>query len=194
MIERSENGSGLRVQDARFSREDLLKVAGVTAKTLQNWIARGVIAVEEASPGRGRAREFTAFEVARIRLAKKLVGANVPVVAAFGISEAFKKLWDAAPGATDSEPNFADWLIAIPAEEWTSERKRAVMATRDVAELPAYDLVFIWKKTRLDDPKRGILPVLAAVSDAAPVMLQVSSVLDDAMFQLKSRMRARLAG
>src|SRR5260370_42192096 len=83
------------VYEARFSSEEVMAVAGINDSTLQNWLARGQLNLEQQNPGRGKPRRYTVYEVARIRFIKKLVDLAFPLTPAFKITAALKRLWQA---------------------------------------------------------------------------------------------------
>src|SRR5260370_40786268 len=109
------------VYEARCSSEEAMAVAGINDSTLQNWLARGQLNLEQQNPGRGKPRQYTVYEVARIRFIKKLVDLAFPLTPAFKITAALKRLWQAGPGRHEryaDEVTLARWLFWGQAESW----------------------------------------------------------------------------
>jgi MerR-like DNA binding protein len=188
----------VNVHQVRFDSEDVVDVAGVSAMTLQNWIARGWLVVQQKNPGRGKSREFTAYEVARIRFMKKLVAAAVPVGTAFKITSAFKNLWDAAPGVHElagDEPTRTDWLLIIPAEEWTAGRRASVLRDQGRSFFAVDEFVAIWKM-EFGDVKQvmSVRAFLDLLSGSPVLLLDAGKLLGETIELLKARVQVKLKG
>lgn len=54
---------GIDLERRRFRQADVLEAAGIGAKTLENWVAYRLIPAMIQSPGKGRQRLYTGFEV-----------------------------------------------------------------------------------------------------------------------------------
>jgi MerR HTH family regulatory protein len=106
-------------QAAIYHGPEVIKAVGISWDTLQHWLARDVhkdLKLTQQNPGRGKSRDYTAYEVARLRFAKKLLDLNLPLLPAFKITGAVKKLWESVPGGMEANP-FTNWLFIVRAEE-----------------------------------------------------------------------------
>src|SRR5215470_9525212 len=162
MIEHSE----LRLQKKResisspqlhsegFDTKEVARVTEIDVGKLQNWLTRGAIQLKsELNPGRGQSREYTAYEVARIRLMKKLSDVGVPLSTAFKLTAALKKSWEQVPGgheAYGSKPHVKSWLLVLPSAEWPSGRKASIVRNDD------YALVWLVDQQHATESPRGL--------------------------------------
>ena len=126
-----------QVHSERFDTKEAATVAGVDLGKLQNWLTRGVIQLKgDLNPGRGQSRWYAPYEIARIRLMKKLADVGVPLSTAFKLTDALKKAWEQIPGGHElygSEPQLKSWLLVLPAEAWPAGRKADIVRADDYA-------------------------------------------------------------
>lgn len=143
------------VHDVRFSTDEVIKVVGINEGTLQNWLARGRLNLTQQNPGRGKPRQYTAYEVARIRFIKKLVDVGFPLAPAFKITAALKKLWDLGPGSHEAyagEIQLASWILIVAADVWKA-REGTAKFPLDYSRIVADEFVAIWAVEILVTPR-----------------------------------------
>jgi len=172
----------LPIHSGRFDTKEVARVAGFDVGKLQNWLTRGVIQLKsELNPGRGQSREYTAYEVARIRLMKKLSDVGVPLSTAFKLTAVLKRSWEQVPGgyeAYGSEPHIKSWLLVLPSAEWPSDRKASVVRADD------YALVWLVDLQHTTESPQGLKATLAALGDAAVVVINMGAFLQETMSRL----------
>src|SRR5260370_22225548 len=126
-----------KIHSQGFDTRETALVAGVDVGKLQNWLTRGAIQLKgEQNPGRGQSRKYAPYEVARIRLMKKLADVGVPLSTAFKLTEPLKKAWEAAPSGHElwgSQPQLKSWLLVLPAAAWPAGRKANIVRADDYA-------------------------------------------------------------
>jgi len=171
------------IHTQRFDTKEVARVSGVDIGKLQNWLTRGVIQTEsELNPGRGQSRAYSAYEVARIRLMKKLADTGVPLSTAFKLTSALKKAWEQVPGGHElygSELAIQSWLLVLPAPEWPAGRKASMV--------PADDYIAVWlvDTKKVPDSPAGLRATLAALGDAAVVVINLGAFLRDTLSPLR---------
>jgi hypothetical protein len=173
----------------RFDTREVASVVGVDFGKLQNWLTRGLIQLNtELNPGRGQSREYTAYEVARIRLMKKLADAGVPLSTAFKITGALKRRWEEIPGGHESygsEPHLKSLLLVLSAAEWPVGYKASMVRTDDYVALWLVD-----ERHNTDKP-RGLRATLAALGDATVVVINMGAFLQETLFRLAQLLEVR---
>jgi hypothetical protein len=188
-MDNQEEDLAKSVYGARFNSEDVKVVAGINEATLQNWLARGQLNLEQQNPGRGKARQYTAYEVARIRFVKRLVDLGFPLVPAFKITAALKKLWEATPGGHEAygrESNLASWLLIAEAGVWTAHR-RSSRFPLDHSPVQADDFVAIWAVEMTGSTShRTIRDAINFFGDAAVVVVNMGVLLEQTVSHLRS--------
>jgi len=173
----------MKITGAKFTSNDVLSVAGIDSATLQNWLTRKeAIKLDSGrNPGRGKAREYSAYEVARIRLMKKLVDARVPLAPAFKITAVLRRLWEAEPGTHEGyadEPGLGSWLLVVPASAWLATWKRGVIRADDYIGVWVVDIVG-------QSGDRGLSANLDAIKDdSAAVVLNLGKFLKETFSRL----------
>ncbi len=184
------------VYEARFSSEEVMAVAGINDSTLQNWLARGQLNLEQQNPGRGKPRQYTVYEVARIRFIKKLVDLAFPLTPAFKITAALKRLWQAVPGGHEAyadEVNLASWLFVAQAEAWDM-RRRTVRFPLDHSPVRADGYVAIWAMEHVGSPNRGMRDAINFFGDAAVIVVNMGTLLKQTLSLLEQHLVARHDG
>jgi DNA-binding transcriptional MerR regulator len=179
------NSTAIRsIHTLRFDTKDVARVSGVDIGKLQNWLTRGVIQTEsELNPGRGQSRAYSAYEVARIRLMKKLADTGVPLSTAFKLTSALKKAWEQVPGGHELyglEPAIQSWLLVLPAAEWPTGRKASMVQTDD------YVAVWLVDTKQVPDSPAGLRATLAALGDAAVVVINMGAFLKETLSPLSA--------
>jgi hypothetical protein len=196
-MDKHEGGVASNVYETRFSSEDVKLIAGINEVTLQNWLARGYLNLEQQNPGRGKPRQYTAYEVARIRFIKKLVDLAFPLAPAFKITAALKRLWEAAPGGHEAyacEANLASWLFVAPADVWKMQR-RTTRFPLDHSAVQAAGYVAIWAVERVGSPNRAsIQDAINFFADAAIIVVNMGVLLQQTLLLLEQRLAARIDG
>lgn len=179
------NSTGLRsIHTQRFDTKEVARVSGVDIGKLQNWLTRGVIQTEsELNPGRGQSRAYSAYEVARIRLMKKLADNGVPLSTAFKLTSALKEVWERVPGGSElygSELAIQSWLLVLLAAEWP--------AGREASMVPADDYIAVWlvDTKKVPDSPAGLRATLAALGDAAVVVINMGAFLKETLSPLSA--------
>jgi DNA-binding transcriptional MerR regulator len=172
------------IHTQRFDTKEVARVSGVDIGKLQNWLTRGVIQTEsELNPGRGQSRAYSAYEVARIRLMKKLADTGVPLSTAFKLTSALKKAWEQVPGGHElygTELAIQSWLLVLSAAEWPTGRK--------ASKVQADDYVAVWlvDTKQVPDSPTGLRATLAALGDAAVVVINLGAFLKETLSPLSA--------
>ena len=180
-----ENSTAIwSIHTQRFDTKEVANVSGVDIGKLQNWLTRGVIQTEsELNPGRGQSRAYSAYEVARIRLMKKLADTGVPLSTAFKLTSALKKAWEQVPGGHElygSELAIQSWLLVLPAGEWPTGRKASTVQADD------YVAVWLVDTKQVSDSPTGLRATLAALGDAAVVAINMGAFLKQTLSPLSA--------
>lgn len=170
------------IHTERFDTKEVARVSGIDVGKLQNWLTRGVIQTEsELNPGRGQSRAYSPYEVARIRLMKKLADVGVPLATAFKLTGSIKKAWEQIPGGHElygSELEFQSWLLVLPAAEWPANRKVSMVRADD------YVVVWLVDEKKAPDKPAGLRATLAALADAAVVAINMGAFLNETLSRL----------
>src|SRR5579862_5479514 len=170
------------IHSRSFRTVDAAAVVGISVGKLQNWLTRGAIQLEGAqSPGRGQSRDYSAYEVARIALMKKLSDCGVPLGTAFKITAALKDAWEQAVGGHElygTEPDLQSWLIVARADEWPSGRKGSLVRA------DAHVAVWIVDQISKPDAERGLRETLLALAGAPVIVVNMGKVLHDTITKL----------
>jgi len=170
-------------KDTKFTSNQVLKMVGIPPQTLQNWLTLGVVDLESGHthPGRGKVREYGAYEVARILCMKRLADMGVPLKPAFKITAGLLGLWKAAPGTHEGfadEPGLRSWLLVVPAAVWPTTWRRGVIR--------ADDYVGVWVVDKGNPGDRfGLSAALDAIKDDnASVVLNLGKFLKETFSRL----------
>jgi hypothetical protein len=176
------------VYQARFSSEEVMVVSGISDMTLQNWLARGRLNLKQQNPGRGKPRQYTLYEVARIRFIKKLVDLAFPLAPAFKITAALERLWEATPGGHEGyalEPNLANWLLVVEAEVW-NKRRRTARFPLDHSAVQADGYTAIWAAEIIGSPSGGsIRDAIDFFVDSAVIVVNMGVLLHQTVLLLE---------
>lgn len=179
------------VYKERFSSEEVIVVAGINDSTLQNWLARGQLNLEQQNPGRGKPRQYSVYEVARIRFMKKLVDLALPLAPAFKITAALQRLWEDVPGGHEAygdEVNLASWLFVAPVDAW-DVRRRTVHFPLDHSKVQADGYMAIWAVEVVGSPNRGsIRDAINFFADAAVIVVNMGTLLKQTLSHLEQRL------
>ena len=174
--------SALQIHSERFDTKEVANVAGIDVGKLQNWLTRGVIQLNcEQNPGRGQSREYTPYEVARIRLMKKLADLGIPLVTAFKLTASLRKAWEEVPGgheAYGSEPQLKSWLLVLPKEAWPAGRRASMVRSDD------YAAVWLVDQQQHPDDSKGLRATLAALDDTAVTVINMGAFLKETLSRL----------
>jgi DNA-binding transcriptional MerR regulator len=176
------------VYEARFNSEEVMAVAGISDMTLQNWLARGRLNLKQQNPGRGKPRQYTVYEVARIRFIKKLVDLAFPLAPAFKITAALERLWEATPGGHEAyahEPNLASWLLVVEAQVWNTRRRSARFPLSHSA-VPADGYFAIWATEIIGSPRgASIRDAVNFFVDSAVIVVNMGVLLHQTVLLLE---------
>jgi hypothetical protein len=185
------------VYEARFSSEEVMAVAGINDSTLQNWLARGRLNLKQQNPGRGKPRQYTVYEVARIRFMKKLVDLAFPLTPAFKITAALKRLWEEVPGGHEAyadEASLASWLFVAQADAWDM-RRRTLHFPLDHTTVRADGYIAIWAVEHAGSPNLGSMrDAINFFADAAVIVVNMGTLLKQTLSLLEQRLVARHDG
>ena len=177
-----QSASILQIHSELFDTNEAASVAGVDVGKLQNWLTRGVIQLKcEQNPGRGQSREYTPYEVARIRLMRKLADVGVPLSTAFKLTDALKKAWEQIPGGHElygSELQLKSWLLVLPAAAWPAGLKASMVRADD------YAAVWLVDQQRYPDDPKGLRATLASLDDAAVMLINMGAFLKQTLSRL----------
>jgi hypothetical protein len=183
----------LSASDKLFNSEDVKAVAGINEVTLQNWLARGRLKLAQQNPGRGKPRQYTAYEVARIRFLKRFADLGLPLKPAFKITAALKKLWEATPGGHESygrERNKVSWVLIAHSELWN----RQVAIGRfplDHSPVETDGYVAIWAAEIVGDAKRSLREAINFFAGGPLIVVNMGVLLDQTVLFLEQRLKER---
>lgn len=92
---------GLKLDEAEFKQDDVVRIAGIEKADLQNWVTRDyLIPISGKNTGRGIARLYSARDAVRAALLGELTAAGIPVsIAAEHVNRLIEKQWAQAGGA-----------------------------------------------------------------------------------------------
>jgi hypothetical protein len=169
----------------QFSTKDAAAVVGVSVGKLQNWLTRGAVQLEgELNPGRGQSRTYTAYEIARIALMKKLSECGVPLETAFKITSKLKQSWKQVVGGHEQyglEPSLESWLVVVHAVNWPPGRKGSLLRA------DGYVAAWIVDESRKPDAEQGLMATLLALGAAQAIVVNMGKVLHDTIAELGRR-------
>jgi DNA-binding transcriptional MerR regulator len=181
------------VSDKLFNSEDVKAVAGINEVTLQNWLARGRLKLDQQNPGRGKSRRYTLYEVARIRFLKRFADLGLPLKPAFKITAALKKLWEATPGGHEGysrERKSASWVLIARAELWNRQVAiRRFPLHHSPVEADGY--VAIWAAEMIGDAKRSLREAINFFVGGPLIVVNMGVLLDETVSLLKRRLMER---
>jgi transposase len=166
-----------------FSTKDAAAAAGISVGKLQNWLTRGAVTLEgELNPGRGQSRTYSAYEIARIVLMKKLSDCGLPLGTAFKITSALKASWKQVAGGHEAygvEPGVQSWLLVVLAADWPRTRKAHIV--RADAHLA------VWLVDLMTDPdaSSGLQAALLALGAAPVIAVNMGKVLHETISKLE---------
>jgi hypothetical protein len=183
----------LNVTDKLFNSEDVKAVAGINEVTLQNWLARGRLKLAQQNPGRGKARQYTVYEAARIRFLKRFADLGLPLKPAFKITAALKKLWEATPGGHEGygrEPNTASWILIARSELW-SGRMGIGSFPLDHSSVETDGYVAIWAAEIVGDAKRNLREAINFFDGGPLIVVNMGVLLDQTISLLARRVKER---
>jgi DNA-binding transcriptional MerR regulator len=166
-----------------FSTREAAAVVGISVGKLQNWLTRGAIQLEGAqNPGRGQSRNYSAYEVARIALMKRLSEYGVPLETSFKITSALKSAWTEVAGgheAYGTEPDLQSWLVVLLTSDWPAELKRSSVRAND------HIAVWIVDQITKPDPSTGLTATLRALNSAPAIIVNMGKILHETVSKLE---------
>jgi DNA-binding transcriptional MerR regulator len=173
------------IHTRKFSTKDAARVVGISVGKLQNWLTRGAIQLEgEQNPGRGQSRSYSAYEIARIALMKKLSDCGVPLETAFKITAKLKDSWKQAPGGHEQyakERSLQSWLVVVLAADWPPGQKGSLLRA------DTYVVDWIVDDSGKPDSEKGLMATLLALGATPSIVVNLGKVLDDTITALGRR-------
>lgn len=179
--------------DRLFNSEDVRVVAGINEVTLQNWLARGSLKLAQQNPGRGNPRQYTLYEVARIRFLKRFADLGLPLKPAFKITAALKKLWEASPGGHEGygrEPNLVSWVLIARSELW-SDRITTGKFPLDHSPVETDGYVAIWATEIVGHTKRNLRAAMDFFDGGPLIVVNMGVLLDQTVSLLECRLKEK---
>lgn len=171
------------IHSRSFRTVDAAAVAGISVGKLQNWLTRGAIQLEAVqNPGRGQSRNYSAYQIARIALMKKLSDAGIPLTTSFKITSYLKASWTQVAGGHEqygTEPDLQSWIIVVLAADWPAGRKGSLVRA------DAHLAVWIVDQISKPDAASGLRETLLALEGAPAIVLNMGKVLHDAITKLE---------
>src|ERR1700677_1199750 len=183
----------LGVLDKLFSSEDVKVVAGINEVTLQNWLARGSLKLAQQNPGRGNPRQYTLYEVARIRFLKRFSDLGLPLKPAFKITAALKKLWEASPGGHEGygrERNLVSWILIARSELW-SGRITIGKFPLDHSPVETDGYVAIWATEIIGHAKRNLRAAIDFFDGGPLIVVNIGVLFDQTVSLLERRLKEK---
>jgi len=177
------------IADRLFSSEDVKVVAGINEVTLQNWLARGSLKLAHQNPGRGNARQYTLYEVARIRFLKRFADLGLPLKPAFKITAALKKLWEATPGGHEAygrEQTTVSWILIARSELWNG-RTTIGRFPLDHSSVETDGYVAIWATEIVKNSKRNLRAAIDFFDGGPLIIVNMGVLLDQTVSLLDRR-------
>ena len=181
------------VPDKLFNSEDVKMVAGINEVTLQNWLARGRLKLAQQNPGSGNPRQYTLYEVARIRFLKRFADLGLPLKPAFKITAALKKLWEASPGGHEGygrEPNVVSWVLIARSELW-GDRITIGKFPLDHSFVETDGHVAIWATEIVGDIKRNLRAAVDFFDGGPLIVVNMGVLLDQTVSLLDRRFKEK---
>ena len=174
----------------KFGTKETASVVGISAGKLQNWLTRGAIQLEgEQNPGRGQYRNYTAYEIARIALMKKLSECGVPLETSFKITSAMKGIWERVLGGHElyggAEPSLQSWLVVALTRDWPQELKRSIV------QCDAHTAVWIIDQIDKPDSDTGLGATLLTLGATPAIVVNMGAVLNRTIAELEGLSGAR---
>src|SRR5579871_6542260 len=71
----------------RFNNSELMWVTGLSLATVQTWVNRGLIRIQEQNPGHGRRRLYSARNLFSLAIAARLAESKLPISDAFSLGK-----------------------------------------------------------------------------------------------------------
>jgi hypothetical protein len=174
----------------RLNTAETSRVAGSATAEIDRLLTRGDIRlgadeVGAPAPGRGRSRMFTVFQVAQIRLTKRLMTPNSLAVAS-KIAEAARKFWE-QPGGTESEEGYSRWLILAPIEGWKDD-----FWAKRVQVIHGVGVALVMHRDQAPSARDGRNAAIAAIEPDFPVMtLNLDKFIQSTLAEIKSIIQER---
>lgn len=174
--------------EARFDSTEVAFAVGATQPTLQNWLRPDRAPVlDDQSPGRGKVRKFTAFEVARLCLAKRLIESGVAMSAALKITAALKVNWESGGhesyggGQVAQKSHGIKWpvhslIVVAKTSDWPTKHHGSMFS--------ADGYTGVWLVDGAPKPGRGLRATLEALGSAAAVIVNMGLVLKETFDRL----------
>jgi hypothetical protein len=170
------------IHSRKFSTKDAAAAVGISVGKLQNWLTRGAVQLEgEQNPGRGQSRNYTAYEIARISLMKKLSDCGIPLETSFKITAKLKDSWKQVVGGHElygKEPGLQSWLVVVHTNAWPAGRKGSLLRA------DGYVADWIVDEVSKPDYEKGLTATLLALGGAPAIVVNMGRVLDDAIIEL----------
>jgi hypothetical protein len=177
------------IHSRKFSTKDAALAVHISTGKLQNWLTHGVLQLEGAQhPGRGQSRTFSAYEIARIALMKKLAECGVPLETAFKITSAMKHAWEQLLGGHEvyggpAEPGLHSWLVVVLTRDWPPERKGSV-------QFDAHTALWVVDEIGKPDSENGLTATLLALGATPAIVVNMGRVLNDTLTELEGMSNA----
>jgi len=179
------------IYDAAYTSADVMAVARITEVVLQNWLARGDLNLIRQNPGRGKARQYSAYEVAHICFVKKLVDHAFPLTSTFKITAALQQLWERCPGGHEGwaeEPNFRSWLLISQAQAGAKRQTKASFPLAH-SKIVVDDFVAIWAIERIGVvTKKTMRDALDSFEDYPVTVINMALLLRQTLLHLQRRL------
>ena len=173
------------IHSRKFSTKDAAAATGISIATLQNWLTRGAVQLEgEQNPGRGQSRGYSAYEIARIALMKKLADCGVPLGTSFKITSKLKDAWKAVMGGHEqyggTEPNLQSWIVVVLARDWPPGRKGSLLR----ADMYVAD----WIVDEIGKPaaETGLIATLLVLGATPAIVVNMGKVLHSTITELEN--------
>jgi hypothetical protein len=171
------------IHTREFSTKNAAAVVGISLGKIQNWLTRGAIQLEgEQNPGRGQSRNYTAYEIARISLMKKLSDCGLPLETSFKITAKLKDAWKQVVGGHEKyggpEPSLQSWIVVVLASDWPSGWKGSLLRA------DGYVADWIVEEIGKPNSEKGLTATLLALRAAPAIVVNMGKVLHDTITEL----------
>lgn len=126
----------MNLTEPRFAQPDVLKVTRLKSAVLQTWVNRNAIELSEQNPGSGRRRLYSALDIVKLAIMRRMADLRVELAVAKEIAEAA-----ADELARHGKYNPHDFIFLRPndATDTSGEPKITIIMASSMSKLVKYD-------------------------------------------------------
>jgi hypothetical protein len=164
--------------EPRYSQPDVLRVTRLKAAVLQTWVNRSAIELAEQNPGYGRRRSYSALDVVRLAVMRRMADMRVDLSVAKEIAEA------AAENLTrHGRIHWNQYIFLRPTAATEEDVKFEVIMASGMSKLTKYGATIgdpaYMRVSDLVEPDRFIFPRRPRVSLAERLPTGITKDVED---------------